>query len=140
MISKKHMAAGYEQRYIRSAIRQGDILLVNFGGRNNGSRNLCGARPVYVMNRQPGDMRGSLLVIPLFRQESKDSAWRDVEIRPTDCKGLKYAVFAQPLNLQKIRRNQIVRRIGHVNGTDIHENILTSMWEQVDSYKEGLVS
>ncbi len=140
-MGSKHKAAGYDQRLVRMSVRQGDVLLVSFGRDGKGSRNFCGNRPVYVMSRQLDDKAGrSVMVIPLFRKPSRDGIGSDIEITPTECKGLRYPEYAQPMNIQKIRRTQIIRRIGHVSGEKVHESILSAMWDQVDHYKEGLVS
>ena len=138
-MNKKQMAAGCDQRFVRFTVRQGDIVLVNFGNGSKGSRNLCGNRPVYVLSRQIKEEYGSaVLVIPLFRQESREGVGKDVEITPAVCMGLRYSEYAQPMNLKKIRRNQIVRKIGHVQDETVHDNLLSSMWNQIDKSGEGL--
>ena len=136
----KHRVTGIDSRKLQTSVKQGDIVLVNFGREGKGSRNLCGNHPVYVMSRQSEDKRsGAIMAIPLFRKVSRDGSGSDIEIAPTDCHGLRYSEYAQPMNIQKIRRDRIIRRIGHVR-EGIHERILSAMWEQVDSYKEGLIS
>lgn len=120
-----------------STLKQGDIILVNFGTRCEGSRNLCGKRPVYVLSRHADDKTvGALLVVPLFRNPSRDCAGNDVEIRPADCTGLRYTEYAQAVNIQKVRKHQIIRRIGRVKNASIHSGLLASMWEQVER-KDG---
>ena len=137
-MDKKQKEAGCNQRFVRNTVRQGDVVLVNFGRGSKGSRSLCGNRPVYVLSRQLKDEYGSaVLVIPLFRQESREGAGKDVEITPAVCKGLRYSEYAQPMNLEKIRRNQIVRRIGHVKDGTVHDSLLSSMWNQIDKSEEG---
>ena len=126
--------AGRERisRYV--SVEQGDILLVDFGKHQEGSRNLLGKRPVYVLSNIKNDSLNSvLMVIPLFRNRSRDNAETDVKIRTLDCNGLRYDEYAQPLNARKIRRYQIIKRLGKVKGKAIHSEILSSMWQQVDS-------
>ena len=136
----KHKEAAMIQKRVQSSVRQGDIVLVNFGREVKGGRNLCGKRPVYVMNKQSNNRtNGAFMAIPLFRTVSRDSAGGDVEITPADCHGLRYSQYAQPMNIQKVRKGRIMKKIGHV-GEGVHERILAAMWDQVDSYKEGLLS
>ena len=72
-MDKKQKEAGCNQRFVRNTVRQGDVVLVNFGRRSKGSRSLSGNRPVYVLSRQMKDAYGSaVLVIPLFRQEPRE--------------------------------------------------------------------
>lgn len=126
--------AGKERisRYV--SVEQGDVLLVDFGKYQEGSRNLFGKRPVYVLSNIKSDSSNSvLMVIPLFRNRSRDNAETDVKIRTLDCNGLRYDEYAQPLNARKIRRYQIIKRLGKVKGKAIHSEILSSMWQQVDS-------
>lgn len=138
-MDKQQKEAGCNQRFVRNTVKQGDVVLVNFGRGSKESRSLSGNKPVYVLSRQMKDEYGSaVLVIPLFRQESRDGVRKDVEITPAVCKGLRYSEYAQPMNLKKIRRNQIVRRIGHVQDETVHDNLLSSMWNQIDKSGEGL--
>ena len=123
----KDKEAAMMQKKIQFLVRQGDIVLVNFGRAGKGSRSLCGKRPVYVMNRQSSDRKsGAFMAIPLFRTVSRDGIGGEVEITPTDCHGLRYSEYVQPMNIQKIRKERIVKRIGHVR-EGVHERILAAM-------------
>ena len=113
-------------------VRQGDIWLVDFGHKRKGSRSLFGKRPVYVMNASDrSETMCGVMGIPLFRCPSVDTAVEDIEILPHYCHGLRYAEYAQPLNIQRIRAYQIVRRIGHVNKCDIHQKLMLGVMEQI---------
>lgn len=127
----------YGNHYVCSTLKQGDVLLVNFGSRLEGSRNLYGKRPVYVLSNNADDRTaGAVMVVPMFREKSRDNAGNDVEIRPIDCVGLRYTEYAQVMNVQKIRKHQIIRRIGRVKNDSVHSGLLASMWEQVER-KDG---
>ncbi|MBR1598270.1 MAG: type II toxin-antitoxin system PemK/MazF family toxin [Lachnospiraceae bacterium] len=128
---------GTNNHYVCSTLKQGDIILVNFGNRCEGSRNLYGKRPVYVLSNNADDKSvGVLMVVPMFRTKSRDNAGNDVEIRPIDCPGLRYPEYAQTVNIQKIRKHQIIKRIGRVKNGAVHSELLASMWEQVGQ-KDG---
>lgn len=124
---------GTNNYYVCSTLKQGDVILVNFGGRSEGSRNLYGKRPAYVLSNNAGDKTvGAVMVVPMFRDKSRDSYAYDVEIRPIDCPGLRYSEYAQAVNIQKVRKHQIIKRIGRVKNDSIHVELLDSMWEQVE--------
>ena len=97
-----------------------------------------GVSAFILMGQMKDRYGGAVLVIPLFRQESREGAGKDVEITPAVCKGLRYSEYAQPMNLKKIKRNQIVRRIGHVKDETVHDSLLSSIWNQIDKSGEGL--
>ena len=122
-----------DRRRVCRTLQQGDVVLINFGNRCEGSRSLYGKRPGYVISRHSDDKgAGVIMVVPLFRNKSRDSIGNDVEIRPVDCRGLRYTEYAQVMNMQKIRKHQVIRRIGRVNNETIHTELLSSMWEQVE--------
>ena len=121
----------------RTGICQGDVLLVHFGGNRKGSRSLSGDHPAYVMSSDDRMKTDHvLMVIPLFRSPSKDTAAKDVEIGPMECRGLRRLEYAQIMNMQKISRYQIVRRIGRVKNEAVHKELLTSIWGQVGDRNE----
>lgn len=124
---------GSESRHVCRTLQQGDVILINFGDNREGSRSLYGKRPGYVISRHADDKAvGVIMVVPLFREKSRDNAGSDVEIRPLDCRGLRYTEYAQVMNIQKIRKHQVIRRIGRVKNDTIHAEILSSMWKQVE--------
>ena len=109
------------QAFISSSL-QGDVILVNFGRRSEGSRNLFDKRPAYVLSNNADDKTvGAVMVVPMFRDKSRDSYACDVEIRPIDCPGLRYSEYAQAVNIQKVRKHQIIKRIGRVKNDSIHK-------------------
>ena len=133
----KSERSGRSHNQASRSFEQGDIVLINFGNRCEGSRHLYGKRLGYVIGRHGDDNKaGVLLVVPLFRGKSRDGAENDVEIRPSDCRGLRYTEYAQVMNLQKIGTYQVIRRIGRVKKGSIHAELLASMWEQVE-WKNG---
>ena len=61
--------------------QQGDVLLVDFGGKGKAGRNLAGCRPVYVVSSQTdGNHRGLVWAIPLFREISRDCDGQNIKI------------------------------------------------------------
>ena len=112
--------------------QQGDVLLVDFGGKGKAGRNLAGCRPVYVVSSQTDvNHRGLVWAIPLFREISRDCDGQDIKIEPGDCRGLRYVEYAQPMNIYKIRSYRIVRRIGHVNNANFHKELVSTILEQI---------
>lgn len=121
----------------KTDVHQGDVLLVHFGNEWKGSRSLCGNRPVYVMSSDDSMKTDNvLLVIPLFRSPSRDTVSKDVEIRTIDCRGLRYPEYAQVMNMQKISRHQVIKRIGRVKSESVHKELLSAMWGQVGEQDE----
>ena len=136
-MSRRSGQYGTSNHYVCSTLKQGDVILVNFGKHSEGSRNLYGKRPVFVLSSNADDKSvGVLMVVPMFRARSRDNAGNDVEIRPIDCPGLRYSEYAQAVNIQKIRKYQIIKRIGRVKNGAVHSELLASMWEQVGQ-KDG---
>lgn len=120
-----------------STLKQGDVILVNFGSRHEGSRSLYGRRPVYVLSNNADDKTaGVILVVPLFRSRSRDNSEIDIEISPVHCRGLHFTEYAQAMNIRKINKRQIIRRIGRIRNDVIHGEIMTSVWKLMES-KDG---
>lgn len=124
-------------RNCKTDVHQGDVLLVHFGNERKGSRSLCGNRPVYVMSSDDSlKTNNVLMVIPLFRSQSRDTVSKDVEIQTIDCRGLRYPEYAQVMNMQKISRHQVIKKIGRVKSESVHKELLSAMWGQVGKQNE----
>lgn len=116
-------------------INQGDVLLVNFGKSEKG---LHGNHPAYVMSNKDETRGGYVfLIVPMFRSPSKDSNGKDVEISTKDCKGLKYEQFVQVTNITKIRRYQIIKKIGHCKNETVLSELVNAFCVKVGEENAG---
>ena len=112
----------------RIPFRQGDILLVDFGTEAVGNRRGGRMRPAMIVGNSKTMNTGSLLlVVPLYRQPSRDCQSGDFFLKPASCRGLRYAEYMQPLHVMPVRKVQVVRRIGQLTDTDLKKAILDAM-------------
>lgn len=108
--------------------RQGDILLVDFGMETVGNGRKGRMRPAMIVGNSKIMNTGSiLLVVPLYRQPSRDCKLGDFFLKPASCSGLRYAEYMQPLHVMPVRKVQVVRRIGQLTDTDLKKAILDAM-------------
>ena len=118
-------------------IRQGDILLVDYGRRMGNAR----FRPVFVMSGNDVTRgKGRILVVPLYRKESVSSTDKDVVIRKIDCDTLRYDQYAQVAQMQGIPRGRIVRRIGRVKGNQKFKELEFALWKHMSNGGEGVTA
>lgn len=117
----------YHQRKDRHVmIDQDVIVLVNFGS----SGAVRGIHPAIVMSRcRRSDSK--YLVIPLFRSESFGTKVPSVRISQSDCQQLHFEMYAQPMMLQSIGIERVIRRVGIVNSDTVHKDLERLLWEEV---------
>lgn len=123
-------STAYRRRKDRHVtIDQDIVVLVNFGS----SGSVRGIHPALVMSQctKKGDPR--LLVIPLFRSESYSTKTASVKIRQIDCRQLRYEMYANPMMLQSISTDRIIRRVGNVSNDAIHKELEKLLWEEVSA-------
>ncbi len=104
-------------------IEPDDILLVDFGKSTIRCR-VQGKHPafvVYVSDRRKTDSQ--MLVIPMFRSQSKGNEDMDIRVTEWNCRGLKNDHYVNPTNLQKVDRYHVVKKIGHVEKREINSEI-----------------
>ncbi len=98
---------------VHLTIRRGDVLLINYGSNDTGCRN--GIIPSVVIGSE--DLlkkERSVLVVPLYRHETRAFKAKDVLIKTTDCIGLRYDEYAQPLQVKAVKKCRVVKKIGHI--------------------------
>ena len=113
-------------------LRQGDVILVNYGKFNAGCRT-SGIRPSVVVSNDAALKEENLVnVIPLYRKPSKAFQAEDILIRPVDCRGLRYEEYAQPMQMQILQRFRIIKRIGHIMNDSILCEIANAIWNSIN--------
>lgn len=95
-------------------IHRGDVLLINYGCRDAGCRNGIVRPSVVISSEASIKLERSLLVVPLYRHETRAIHASDVLIKSTDCTGLRYDEYAQPMQVRAVKKCRVVKRIGHI--------------------------
>ena len=95
-------------------IHRGDVLLINYGCRDAGCRNGIVRPSVVISSENSLKQESSVLVVPLYRHETRAFKANDVLIKSTDCTGLRYDEYAQPMQVRAVRKCRVVKRIGHI--------------------------
>ncbi|MCR4837567.1 MAG: type II toxin-antitoxin system PemK/MazF family toxin [Eubacterium sp.] len=110
----------------RNSVRQGDIVLVNYG-RSAGSK-ADEIRPSLVISNDMilGSER-MIAVIPLFRQPSRACRLDDISLNQDDCKGLKYTMYVQVLYSRMVNAYQMLEVFGHVEDEELLNSILAAV-------------
>ena len=110
----------------RLSVHQGDIILVNFGHRAD--RKTDDIHPALVISsNQILSSERMINVIPLYRRPSQACRLEDIRLVQTDCIGLKYTMYVQPLQLKMINCYQIKEVIGSVTDKDLMNRILNEV-------------
>lgn len=113
----------------RMLIRQADVLIVNFG---DSDRGIHGKHPACVISSDESLSKDNvLMVVPLFRNPSKDNDGGDVRIREIDCRGIRYEEYASIANVGKVYRRQVIKKIGHIKNDAIIKELTISFLEKV---------
>ena len=74
-------------------LRQGDVILVNYGKFNAGCRT-SGIRPSVVVSNDAALKEENMVnVIHLYRKPSKAFQEEDIQIKPVNCRGLRRSGF-----------------------------------------------
>ena len=110
----------------RLSVRQGDIVIVNFGRTPESKSDEI--RPSLVISSD--QILGSekmLNIIPLFRQPSRACRLEDISLNQDDCKGLKYTMYVQVLYSRMVNAYQLMEVIGHVEDETLLNNILAEV-------------
>lgn len=95
-------------------IRSGDMVIVDFGTSTMRCRTM-GRHPAYVVSTgDPHVSDARLMVIPAFRKQSREDGDYDVVLKKSDCSGLRYEMYVNVSNIQKVDRRDVVERIGSV--------------------------
>lgn len=110
-----------------TSFKQGDILLVDFGRNESGSR-IGSRRPsIVVSNTEILKNENILFVVPLYRQPSRGFMCGDIVIEPKDCRGLRYVQYLQPMQVKAIKKCRVVRAIGYIKNDDLKRNIVATV-------------
>ena len=95
-------------------IHRGDVLLINYGCGDAGCRNSIVRPSVVISSETSIKQERSLLIVPLYRHETRAINASDVLIKATDCTGLRYDEYAQPLQVKAVKKCRVVKKIGHI--------------------------
>ena len=98
----------------RYTLRQGDIVLIDYG-RNDTKSRISGKHPSVVVGNDCANGERMINVVPLFRKASRDIKAEDILLAPKDCKGLRYEEYLQPKQVQLVSKSRITRRIGCIS-------------------------
>lgn len=115
-----------------TTIRPGDMLLVDFGSSTIRCQ-ATGRHPAYVVAvNDPRAKDARLMVIPAFRKASYTDEAADVRLDPKECKGIRYEMFVNATNIQKVERHRVIRKIGCVSGDGVLAEVRSAVSETVD--------
>ena len=121
-------------------IRPGDLLLVDFGTSSIRSRAM-GKHPAYVISLDnPRATRTHLMVIPAFRKPSFTDSDSDVTLKPVYCAGLRYALIVNITNIQKVERDRVIKKIGHVTGKQVMKEVRSAFLKKMDGKSTSRVT
>ena len=118
----------------KTYIRPGDVLMVDFGYSSLKSR-ATGKRPAYVVSVNPGiGSNRSLMVIPMYRNSSYLNQDTDIPVKSGCCSGLRYDEYVNILNIQRIERYRVCRRIGRILSSDTMDIIRRRLVQEVSGH------
>lgn len=113
-------------------IRPGDLLLIDFGTSSIRCRTK-GKHPAYVVAvNGSGSTNARLMVIPAFRKSSYTDEGVDVRLDPKNCKGIRYEMYVNATNIQKVERYRVIRRIGCVADDKVMDAVLSAFSKTVN--------
>lgn len=113
-------------------IHPGDLLLIDFGTSSIQCR-ARGKHPAYVVAVNDSVSPGAgLMVIPAFRKASYTDEGVDVRIDPKNCRGIRYEMYVNATNIQKVERYRVIRRIGWVIGNSMLTKVRSAVSKTVD--------
>lgn len=117
-------------------IRPGDMVVVDFGTSTIRSRAM-GRHPAFVVSVDNPRATGShMMVIPAFHNASYDDRASDVLLKKNICSGLRHEMYVNASNLQRVDRNRIIRKIGHVNGGEVMKDVKKCIMRKVGETDE----
>lgn len=126
---------GYFQTNV--PVRQGDLLLIDYGRKNAGSRNGIKRPSVVVGNMDAMKNEDNLLVVPMFRHPSRSCRSEGIVLNPTECVGLHSEQFLQPMQVTAVNSCRVIRRIGRITDRAVTRRIVLSIQCLVAEDKEA---
>ena len=112
-------------------IHPGDMILVDFGTTSVRCQ-VMGRHPAFVVSHDDqGRAAGHLLVIPAFRKPSDGAGGSDVVIKSRCCTGLRYDMYLDVTNIQKVERHRVLEKLGHVSENGIMEMVRSAFYDRI---------
>ena len=112
-------------------VRQGDLLLIDYGRKNAGSRNDIKRPSVVVGNMDAMKQEDNLLVVPMFRHPSRSCRSEDIVLNPAECVGLRSEQFLQPMQVTAVNSCRVIRHIGRIKDRAVTRQIVMSIQDLV---------
>ena len=128
-----HMGRDNSQGYFQTnvPVRQGDLLLIDYGRKKTGSRNGIKRPSVVVGNMDAMKHEDDFLVVPMFRHPSRSCRSGDIVLNPTECVGLRSEQFLQPMQVTAVNSCRVIRRIGRIKNRTVTRQIVMSIQDLV---------
>lgn len=140
----------YRNNYYKEKIRQNDVLLIDYGNRNE--MNIKGRKPSVIMSSDiHNDGSNYLFAVPLFRKipdcisgktgdetstDDGNSIEDSILIRKCDCQGLTHDMYFQPMLMQPVRKVRVVRKIGRVTDIRLLRSIYKASKDTINDNSE----
>ena len=114
----------------------GDMVIVDFGTSTMRCRTM-GKHPAYVVSVDDSHASGArLMVIPAFRKRSCEDGTYDILLKKSDCSGLRYEMYVNVSNIQKVDRMDVLEKIGHVKDGRVAMDVKMQIRRRVGDYDE----
>ncbi len=120
-----------------TVLHNGDIVMINYGHSSCRSR-IDGKKLSYVAGQNGITNRDhNLMVIPIFRTETRHSETKDIKITKRDCSELRRSQYLNPRNIQKIDRCRVESVIGFVNNQELRDEITRALIKEVSNHEDA---
>ena len=120
-----------------SKLYYGDIVLVDYGKRNDG-RMTRGIKPSIVVSSDSSiEDERYIYVIPLYRKVISYHKTESILVKKNENNRLKYDEYIQPMFLQRIHKGRVTRIIGNVDDSYILDYLSSTVGRMFNITKGG---
>ncbi len=120
-----------------SKLYYGDIVLVDYGKRNDG-RMTRGIKPSIVVSSDSSiEDERYIYVIPLYRKVISYHKTENILVKKNENNRLKYDEYIQPMFLQRIHKGRVSRIIGNVDDSNVLDYLSGTVGRMFNITKGG---